>query len=640
MLEPLLAAGDGDRAQAVVRDRPGSRPRWPTRWWPTWAPAWPPWGRSPPRTASSSSGSSTRAEGTQLIVHAPYGGRINRALGLALRKRFCVSFDFELQAAADDDTVVLSLGPQHSFPLAQVPKMLQSGTVTEVLTQAILPHPMLAARWRWNLTRALVVPRSRGGQRRPIHLQRMEADDLLAAAWPALAACQENAAPGPVAGPRPRAGTTDGGRLPDRAARRRRPGGAARRPRSRPGRGPPGRIRRALAPRPRHPDRAPLHLPRRRSPRGAAHPGGARRPGPGPDRTRRAASGLPVAARSWGPSIAPPWPRCSTRCDPRPRDADELHDLLLSLVLCRPVPAWQEWFEQLGRDGRAGLVGGAWVATERLAHGRGVAGSMADPLVAADEAVAECVGRPSRGVRSGHRRAAGGDEPLPVGFAARRPGHRGPGPHRAGPAGGGRARPSSCPMAAGVHATCWFACTPPAGDGGADTSSQPACPTSCASSPAGNTWPPAPRPRAARAAGGRRTAPGSRGGCRRVGAPHPARPGRRLRPPMARRAVPGRRGGLGQSHPAARARAPGRRRPADRAGSAPTAGLAGGGSSTPSPATPLAIVARQDLAWMLAAVRADRNPIEPTAGASADILAALRPGCLFPVRAGARLADA
>ena len=138
------------------------------------------------------------SEGTQLIVHSPYGGRINRALGLALRKRFCVSFDFELQAAADDDTVVLSLGPQHSFPLARVPKMLQSGTVTEVLTQAILTHPMLAARWRWNLNRALVVPRSRGGQRRPIHLQRMEADDLLAAAWPALAACQENAAPGPL----------------------------------------------------------------------------------------------------------------------------------------------------------------------------------------------------------------------------------------------------------------------------------------------------------------------------------------------------------------------------------------------------------------------------------------------------------
>src|SRR5208283_5803816 len=85
------------------------------------------------------------SEGSQLIVHAPFGGRINRALGLALRKRFCVSFDFELQAAADDDTVVLSLGPQHSFPLPQVPKMLASGTATDVLVQALLPHPMLAS---------------------------------------------------------------------------------------------------------------------------------------------------------------------------------------------------------------------------------------------------------------------------------------------------------------------------------------------------------------------------------------------------------------------------------------------------------------------------------------------------------------
>ena len=138
------------------------------------------------------------AEGSQLVIHSPYGGRINRALGLALRKRLCVSFDFELQAAADDDTVVLSLGPQHSFPLSQVPSMLSSRHALDLLTQAVLTHPMLQARWRWNLTRSLVVPRSRGGRRRPIHLQRMESDDLLAAAWPSLAACQDNAAPGPT----------------------------------------------------------------------------------------------------------------------------------------------------------------------------------------------------------------------------------------------------------------------------------------------------------------------------------------------------------------------------------------------------------------------------------------------------------
>ncbi len=86
------------------------------------------------------------SEGSQLILHSPYGGRVNRALGLALRKRFCVSFDFELQAAADDDTVVLSLGPQHSFPLTRVQSMLSSANAKEVLVQAVLLHPMLAAR--------------------------------------------------------------------------------------------------------------------------------------------------------------------------------------------------------------------------------------------------------------------------------------------------------------------------------------------------------------------------------------------------------------------------------------------------------------------------------------------------------------
>ncbi|HKN91888.1 MAG TPA: DEAD/DEAH box helicase, partial [Acidimicrobiia bacterium] len=97
------------------------------------------------------------AEGMHLVVHSPLGGRINRALGLALRKRFCVSFDFELQAAANDDAVVLSLGPHHSFPLADVPRFLNSKTVRGVLETAVLspPSPMFTSRWRWNLNRAL-----------------------------------------------------------------------------------------------------------------------------------------------------------------------------------------------------------------------------------------------------------------------------------------------------------------------------------------------------------------------------------------------------------------------------------------------------------------------------------------------------
>ncbi|HEY8080456.1 MAG TPA: DEAD/DEAH box helicase, partial [Acidimicrobiales bacterium] len=136
-------------------------------------------------------------ESTQLVVHSPWGGRINRALGLALRKRFCVTFDFELQAAANDDAVTIALGPHHSFPLTDVMKLVPPGKAREILTQAVLPLPMLGARWRWNVARALIMPRATTRGRRPIHLQRMEADDLMAATWPSLAACQENAPAGP-----------------------------------------------------------------------------------------------------------------------------------------------------------------------------------------------------------------------------------------------------------------------------------------------------------------------------------------------------------------------------------------------------------------------------------------------------------
>ena len=136
--------------------------------------------------------------GMQLVGHAPFGARLNRALGLALRKRFCVTFDFELQAAASDDAILLSLGPQHSFPLERVPRFLASATVEGVVRQAVLTSPMFAARWRWNLNRSLAVLRMRGGKKNPPAIQRMEADDLMAAVFPTLAACQENVAPGPL----------------------------------------------------------------------------------------------------------------------------------------------------------------------------------------------------------------------------------------------------------------------------------------------------------------------------------------------------------------------------------------------------------------------------------------------------------
>jgi len=132
------------------------------------------------------------AGGMQLILHAPFGGRINRAWGLALRKRFCRSFNFELQAAATDNGIVISLGEQHSFPLDIVFEFLRPETVEEVLTQALLPSPMFAARWRWNASRALAVPRYSGGRKMPPPIQRMRADDLMAAVFPDQAACPEN----------------------------------------------------------------------------------------------------------------------------------------------------------------------------------------------------------------------------------------------------------------------------------------------------------------------------------------------------------------------------------------------------------------------------------------------------------------
>jgi ATP-dependent helicase Lhr and Lhr-like helicase len=130
--------------------------------------------------------------GMQLVIHSPYGARINRAWGLALRKRFCRSFDFELQASADDNGIVLSLGPQHSFAIEQMFKMLNQQNAEQMLVQALLAVPMFRIRWRWNATRALTVLRQRAGKKVPPPLQRFRADDLLTAVFPAQTACQEN----------------------------------------------------------------------------------------------------------------------------------------------------------------------------------------------------------------------------------------------------------------------------------------------------------------------------------------------------------------------------------------------------------------------------------------------------------------
>ncbi len=402
-LEPLLRAGDGDGARRLVRAEAGVSAEVAQQVVAYCAAGLAALGHLPTRERIVVERCFDESEGSQLIIHAPFGGRINRALGLALRKRFCVSFDFELQAAADDDTVVLSLGPQHSFPLTRVQSMLSSAAVPQVLTQAVLPHPMLGARWRWNLTRALVLPRMNGGKRRPIHLQRMESDDLLAAVWPGLAACQENAPVGPVTVPDHvlarqtihdclHEGLSVEG-LADLWAQVESGAIAVHTVDS----SEPSPFSHAiLSGRPyTYLDDAPLEERRTRAlslRRGLGELG--------PD-------GLPVPAHELTALDPAAVAVVLEQVCPRPRDADELHDLLLTLVTARPVPAWADWYAALAAEGRVRLLDGSWVATERA----GVAAALATD----DDAAAACVG--------GHLQVAGpvtveelvADAPLPPG---------------------------------------------------------------------------------------------------------------------------------------------------------------------------------------------------------------------------------
>ena len=130
--------------------------------------------------------------GTQLVIHSPYGSRINRAWGLALRKRFCRTFNFELQAAATEDAIILSLSTSHSFPLDEVWRYLRSNSAEAVLIQALLDAPLFGVRWRWNATTALALPRMAGGRKVAPQLQRMKSEYLLASVFPDQVACLEN----------------------------------------------------------------------------------------------------------------------------------------------------------------------------------------------------------------------------------------------------------------------------------------------------------------------------------------------------------------------------------------------------------------------------------------------------------------
>ena len=300
-----------------------------------------------------------KAGGMQLIGHAPFGARVNRAFGLALRKRFCVTFDFELQAAASDNAILLSLGPQHSFPLDRVPKFLASATVEQVVRQAVLTSPLFAARWRWNLNTSLTVLRMRGGRKNPPAIQRMEADDLMAAVFPTLAACQENVAPGPIEIPdhplvrqtledclheamdidglRELVAGVEAGRISVITRDTTEPSVLA---------------HEILNGMPFTYLDDETEFANRRS------------------RQVKLPRGLPVEARDLARLDPAAIERVTEQVRPQPRDADELHDLLMTLYVMLPLPEWGAWFGELAGAGRAGELlvadgGVLWCAAER-----------------------------------------------------------------------------------------------------------------------------------------------------------------------------------------------------------------------------------------------------------------------------------
>ncbi len=300
------------------------------------------------------------AGGMQLVLHAPFGSRINRAWGLALRKRFCRSFNVELQAAATDNGIVISLTEQHAFPLEIVFGFVRLSTLEPVLTQALLAAPMFTARWRWNASRALAVLRFAGGRKVPAPIQRMRADDLMAAVFPDQAACAEN---------------LDGEiRVPDHPLVRETIGDCLHEAMDLDGlrrvidRIESGDIRTVAVDTPEpsvfcheilnanpyaYLDDAPLEERRARA--------------VGLRRTLRT-----ELAEAAGALDADAIRQVASEAWPLVRDADELHDALLTLILLPPVEEWSGWHQALAAAGRAGAIEVTgrrfWVAAERAGH--------------------------------------------------------------------------------------------------------------------------------------------------------------------------------------------------------------------------------------------------------------------------------
>ncbi len=283
--------------------------------------------------------------GMQLVVHAPFGGRVNRAFGLALRKRFCVSFDFELQAAATDDAIVLSMGTTQSFPLSDAFHFVRSDKLDATLRQAVLAAPMFGARWRWNASRALAVLRMVRGKKVPPFLQRMRSDDLLAAVFPAQVACQENVR-GPLEIPdHPLVVQTLRDCLDEAMDT--------------------DRLRRLLERIERGEIR--LHARDVTEPSPFSHEVLNAKPyaflddAPLEERRARAVSlrrTLPDHQRDLGVLDPDAIERVVAEARPQPRDADELHDVLLGLVVTPIEEGWTAWFAELVKAGRAATVQG------------------------------------------------------------------------------------------------------------------------------------------------------------------------------------------------------------------------------------------------------------------------------------------
>jgi ATP-dependent Lhr-like helicase len=363
LVDEHLAAGAGDRARALVAERSGIEAEAAAMIVDYLAAGRAVLGTLPTQEVLVVERFFDEAGGMQLVVHSPHGGRVNRALGLALRKKFCRTFDFELQAAATDDAVVLSLGPQHSFPLDELPRYVSSRTVEETLRQAILDSPMFVSRWRWNLNRALLVLRFRAGRKNPPPIQRMEADDLMAALFPQAAACQENVT-GPI-------------EIPDHLIVRQTVADTLHEALDVDGvRGLLERMESGAVV---------VHCCDSTEPSVLAHEILTARPyaflddEDDPQNRRTTAvplrRGLPVDLATIGRLDPEAIDRVRAEVTPEPATADDLHDVLSALVLARPRPEWQGGWEALAARGRARVVtdGGddpapdLWCTTERRA---------------------------------------------------------------------------------------------------------------------------------------------------------------------------------------------------------------------------------------------------------------------------------